>query len=117
MCSMIVGVFAMDGHWILAQVGPRMGQLDIESTQETSAGISRLQSDEAVRQAAELAKNPQAQIEEWYHSAMKFLTEQGLNFAFKLLAAIAIFYFGRMLARMATKVVSEVMERPWASYS
>jgi len=105
----------MDGTWILAQVGLHLGQSEANSPLLTPAQITELNATEAARlaavEAARVAKNPQAQIEAWYELAKKFVTEQGLNFAFKLLAAAAIFYFGRMLARMATKVVSDVMER------
>ncbi|MBN8284648.1 mechanosensitive ion channel domain-containing protein, partial [Zoogloea sp.] len=60
---------------------------------------------------ASLYIEPQNQIKDWYDTIKNFITEQGVSFALKLLAAVAIFYFGRMLARMATKLVSEVMER------
>ena len=109
----------MDGNWILAQAGPLTGLGDIDTSLLSASELANLNTSEAkrvaaedaARKAVELAKNPQARIEEWYHSAMTFLTEQGLNFAFKLIASIAIFYFGRMLARMATRIVSEIMER------
>lgn len=108
----------MDGIWILAQTGPRTGQLIHEALPESAEAVAEADPEVITRTAAELAKDPRAQlaagadqITEWYRTALKFLTEEGITFAFKLLAAVAIFYFGRMLARMATRIVSEIMER------
>lgn len=61
--------------------------------------------------AGDAAKSAEAQLTEWYSKIYEFITTQGLSFLFKLVAAAAIFYFGRMLARMATRIVSEIMER------
>ncbi len=108
----------MDGHWILAQAGPRVGQPIDEALPGTTDTVLQPVPEAMARTAELLAKDPRSQLSagadqlsEWYHTALKFLTEEGIGFAFKLLAAVAIFYFGRMLARMATRIVSEIMER------
>ncbi|RLS59281.1 MAG: mechanosensitive ion channel family protein [Planctomycetota bacterium] len=64
-----------------------------------------------VASASAVAKSAEAQISAWYDAVYQFVTTQGLALLFKLIAAAAIFYFGRMLARMATKIVSEVLEK------
>jgi small conductance mechanosensitive channel len=51
------------------------------------------------------------QLRQWYDTVYVFVTTRGIELLFKLLAAVAIFYIGRMLARMATRIASEVMER------
>lgn len=108
----------MDGNWILAQAGPRLSQSIDEALPEITDAAASPAPAAITQTAGALANNPRAQlaagadqITEWYHTALKFLTEEGITFAFKLLAAVAIFYFGRMLARMATRIVSEIMER------
>lgn len=55
--------------------------------------------------------NPQAQLQEWYHAAYEFITTRGLQLLFNVVAAAVIFFIGRKLARMATQITSEVMER------
>ncbi len=100
----------MDGFGILAQDDIGLGPQALAATTSTTDEAA-LAAAEAVRKAAELAQNPQAQITAWYDTAVAFLTEKGVDFALQILAAIAIFYFGRLLARMATRIVSEIMER------
>lgn len=58
-----------------------------------------------------LPQNAHDQIKAWYDAIYQFITTQGLTLLFNIIAAVAIFFVGRMLARMATRVVSEVMER------
>lgn len=103
----------MDGFRILALVGRGTDQLVNEfeakaanipaPTTPPPTGIGRASSGFQIPH--------QEEIKGWYTKVENFITEQGVNFALRLLAAIAIFYFGRMLARMATRLVSEVMER------
>lgn len=108
----------MDGSWFLAQVGPRLGRSIDEAMPTITDSAFPPDPTALAPTATTLAKDSQShfaagadQLKEWYHTALEFLTVGGIDFAFKLLAAVAIFYFGRMLARMATRIVSEIMER------
>ena len=78
----------MIGFWILAQADGKAASQLSKATEETKA-----------------------QFNAWYDTAMTFVTTEGVGFVIELIAAAAIFYFGRMLARMATKIVSEILER------
>ncbi len=55
--------------------------------------------------------NAKEQVSQWYEQIKVFVTTRGTEFLLNIAAAIAIFYFGRMLARMATTIVSDVMEK------
>ncbi len=55
--------------------------------------------------------NAKEQVGELYQEIKIFVTTRGTQFLMDVAAAVATFYFGRMLARMATKIVSEVMEK------
>ncbi len=103
----------MDGFRILALVGRRVDQLvnDVELASASTPLKTPLTSQGSPKAPNNIYVAPKEQLDAWYKSAETFITEQGVNFALRLLAAIAIFYFGRMLARMATRIVSEVMER------
>ncbi len=103
----------MDGFRILGLVARGTDQLasNFELSAPTSATAPASVPAISSKIPTSLYIAPQKQIEDWYTTVKNFITEQGVSFALKLLAAAAIFYFGRMLARMATKLVSEVMER------
>ncbi len=102
----------MDGHWILAQaaaplnetlenVNPNTVQTGVEATANTASNTPL---------PAHLL-TAQEQLDVWYKGAVNAVTTNGLQFLIRVAAAIAIFYFGRILARMATKIVSEVLEK------
>ena len=78
----------MDGLWILAQEKSTLTSQLSKATQETTN-----------------------RFHDWYDNAIKYVTTQGVSFAIKLIAAAAVFYFGRILARLATKIASDVMEK------
>lgn len=67
--------------------------------------------DALAKGAIALPKTAEAQLTEWYNTIYQFIITQGIQLLFNIIAAAAIFYVGRMLARMATRVASEVMER------
>lgn len=54
---------------------------------------------------------PQDQFKQWYHDVYGFVTTNGLQLFFNLLAAVVIFFVGRKLAKLATHISAEVMER------
>ncbi len=129
---MNVAAIATSSQWILAQAETLIEDLPSEPRTMTNADASELGKafakgliNELTRHGAEPstpkpdpqkigeigALTPKDQFEQWYHAAKTFLAEQGVNFALKLLAAVAIFFIGRILARMATKIVSDIMER------
>ena len=103
----------MDGFRILALVGRGTDQLvnDFEAKAPNLPAPTTPPPTGTGRASSGFQIPHQEEIKGWYTKVENFITEQGVNFALRLLAAIAIFYFGRMLARMATRLVSEVMER------
>ena len=102
----------MDGSWIFAQAAAPLGRV-LENVDSSAVQTG-------VQTAADTAPKPppavhlltaQEQLNEWYTGALNAVTTNGLQFLIRVAAAIAIFYFGRILARMATKIGSEVMEK------
>ena len=102
----------MDGHWILAQAAAPLGRV-LENVDPTAVqtGVQTVANTAPKTPPAVHLLTAQEQLNEWYTGALNAVTTNGLQFLIRVAAAIAIFYFGRILARMATKIGSEVMEK------
>ena len=55
--------------------------------------------------------DPTSKINQWIAQGQKFLQEQGPQFAVNLIGALLIFFIGKMLAALLSRVVTRMLER------